>query len=51
VFYESTWHKMLDNPIVPREGAVQAPELPGFGMQIKPEVWTHPAAVAQTSTL
>lgn len=50
-FYESDWPKMLENPIVPRNGAVEAPELPGFGLQIKPEVWKHPAAVVQTSTL
>ena len=48
-FYESDWPKMLENPLVPKDGSVAAPELPGFGMQIKPEVWTHPAAVQQTS--
>jgi L-alanine-DL-glutamate epimerase-like enolase superfamily enzyme len=51
VFYESTWPTMLSNPLVPKDGAVRVPELPGFGMEIKPEVWTHPAAVTRTTTL
>ena len=51
VFYESTWPAMLNNPLVPQGGAVRVPELPGFGMEIKPEVWTHPAAVTRTTTL
>ncbi|MGA1999277.1 MAG: mandelate racemase/muconate lactonizing enzyme family protein [Terriglobales bacterium] len=50
-FYESDWPEMLENPIVPKDGCIQVPELPGFGMEIKPEVWRHPAAVTQTSTL
>jgi len=50
VFYEATWPAMLTNPLVPKGGAVRVPELPGFGMEIKPEVWTHPAAVTRTST-
>ncbi len=49
-FYESDWPKMLANPLVPASGAVAVPEGPGFGMEIKPEVWKHPAAVVQTST-
>lgn len=44
-FYESDWPKMLENPIVPQGGTVAAPELPGFGMQVKPEVWKHPSAI------
>jgi galactonate dehydratase len=51
VFYESTWSTMLSNPLVPKDGAVRVPELPGFGMEIKPEVWTHPAAVTRATTL
>jgi len=51
VFYESTWPAMLSNPLVPKDGAVRVPELPGFGMEIKPEVWTHPAAVTRETTL
>jgi len=51
VFYEATWPAMLNNPLVPNGGAVRVPELPGFGMEIKPEVWTHPAAVTRTTTL
>jgi L-alanine-DL-glutamate epimerase-like enolase superfamily enzyme len=50
-FYESDWPKMLENSVVPKDGSVAAPELPGFGMQIKKEVWEHPAAVVQTSKL
>lgn len=50
-FYESDWSKMLENPIVPKNGFVSAPDLPGFGMLIKPEVWNHPAAITQTSKL
>jgi L-alanine-DL-glutamate epimerase-like enolase superfamily enzyme len=51
VFYEATWPAMLINPLVPNGGAVRVPELPGFGMEIKPEVWTHPAAITRTTTL
>jgi len=50
VFYESTWPAMLTNPLIPKDGAVRVPELPGFGMEIKPEVWTHPAAITRTSS-
>lgn len=50
-FYEGDWPKMLENPVVPREGAVEAPELPGFGMRIKPEVWEHAAAVRRSTVL
>jgi len=46
-FYESDWPKMLENPIVPKGGTVAVPELPGFGMVVKEEVWRHPAAVVQ----
>ena len=50
VFYENTWPAMLENPLVPREGKIRVPELPGLGMQVKPEVWTNPAAITRTST-
>ena len=50
-FYETTFPTMLENPIVPHDGKIRAPELPGLGIQIKPEVWTNPAAITQTSTL
>ncbi len=50
-FYESDWPKMLENPIVPREGSVEVPELPGFGMRIKPEAWNHPAAIRRVTNL
>jgi len=48
-YYESDWLKMLENPIIPKEGSVAAPELPGFGMRIRQEAWNHPAAVRQTT--
>ena len=50
-YYEADWPQMLENPMVPKNGAVQVPELPGFGMQIKPELWNHPAAVTQTTKI
>ncbi len=50
-FYESDWPKMLDNPLKPAEGGIAAPDAPGFGMEIKPEIWRHPAAVVQTTEL
>jgi len=40
---------VMENPIAPRDGFIQAPEGPGFGMQIKPEAWNHAAAVRQVS--
>jgi hypothetical protein len=40
---------MLENPIAPQNGAIQAPDESGFGMKIKPEAWNHPAAVRQVS--
>jgi L-alanine-DL-glutamate epimerase-like enolase superfamily enzyme len=51
VFYEATWPAMLQNPLVPRNGVVRAPELPGLGMEIKPEVWRDRSAITRTSTL
>ena len=50
-FYEHDWPLMLANPLMPTDGAISAPELPGFGMHIKPEVWEHPAGVRQTTKL
>ena len=50
-FYESDWPKMLEDPLVPKEGSVAAPDAPGFGMRVKPEVWSHAAAITRTSTL
>jgi L-alanine-DL-glutamate epimerase-like enolase superfamily enzyme len=49
-FYESDWPKMLENPLMPKDGTIEAPDLPGFGMRIKPEVWEHPAAVKRSTT-
>jgi galactonate dehydratase len=48
-FYEWDWPKMLVNPLAPKEGRISAPEAPGFGMEVKPEVWNHHAAVVRTS--
>jgi galactonate dehydratase len=50
-FVERDWPAMLENPIVPVEGMVAAPDLPGFGMHVKREVWAHPKAIVQTSRL
>jgi L-alanine-DL-glutamate epimerase-like enolase superfamily enzyme len=50
VEYETTFPNMLVNPMVPHEGKVRAPELPGLGMEIKPEIWSHPAAVTRTTS-
>jgi hypothetical protein len=41
---------MLENALVPHDGKIRAPELPGLGMQVKPEVWSNPAAITRTST-
>jgi L-alanine-DL-glutamate epimerase-like enolase superfamily enzyme len=48
-FYEHDWPAMLENPIVPQDGFIQAPEEPGFGMKIKSAAWNHPAAMRQIS--
>lgn len=49
-FYEHDWPLMLEDPLTPKDGAITAPELPGFGMRIKPEVWRHPAAQLRVTT-
>jgi L-alanine-DL-glutamate epimerase-like enolase superfamily enzyme len=49
VFYERDWKEFLVDPISPKEGFISAPESPGFGMEVKPEIWQHPAAVTQTT--
>jgi L-alanine-DL-glutamate epimerase-like enolase superfamily enzyme len=36
---------MLENPLMPKDGCISVPELPGFGMRIKREVWEHPKSV------
>jgi L-alanine-DL-glutamate epimerase-like enolase superfamily enzyme len=48
-FYEHDWPLLLEDPLVPKDGHIQAPELPGFGLQIKPEIWKHPAAAVRTT--
>jgi galactonate dehydratase len=50
-FFERDAPAMLENRIVPVEGMIAAPDLPGFGMRVKREVWEHPKAIAQTSRL
>jgi L-alanine-DL-glutamate epimerase-like enolase superfamily enzyme len=50
-FYEHDWPMILENPIQPQDGSVAAPELPGFGLRIKDEVWKHPAASVRTTEL
>ncbi len=49
VFYERQWKEFLVDPIAPKDGFITAPEAPGFGMEVKPEIWNHPAAVTQTT--
>ena len=49
LYWERDWPAMLENPVIPKNGVVRVPELPGFGMQVKPEVWKHPKAVIRTS--
>lgn len=51
VFYEITWPAMLEHPLMPQRGSIRAPEIPGLGMEVKPEVWAHPAAVTRTTNL
>lgn len=48
-FYEHDWPLMLENVLVPSNGSIAAPDDPGFGMKIKPEVWNHPAAVRRVT--
>jgi galactonate dehydratase len=50
-FYESDWPTMLVNPLLPKDGHVSPPELPGLGMEVKPEVWKHKAVVRRESVL
>jgi len=50
-FYEKDWLKMLENPIIPKDGTIAAPELPGFGMQVKPEIWEHPKVQRRVTEL
>lgn len=50
-FYEHDWPAMLVDPLKPADGGIVAPDAPGFGMEIKDEVWRHPAAVVDSITL
>ncbi|MBI4164884.1 MAG: hypothetical protein HY508_04020 [Acidobacteria bacterium] len=49
-YYEAEWPKFLTTRLVPRDGHVEAPELPGSGMQMKLNFWIHPGAVIRAST-
>ncbi|MCC7176482.1 MAG: mandelate racemase/muconate lactonizing enzyme family protein [Bryobacterales bacterium] len=49
VFYERDWKEFLVDPVAPQDGFISAPETPGFGMEVKPEIWQHPAAVTQST--
>jgi L-alanine-DL-glutamate epimerase-like enolase superfamily enzyme len=51
VFYEVTWPATLVNPLIPHNGRICAPELPGLGMEVKPEVWAHPAAITRSTSI
>jgi L-alanine-DL-glutamate epimerase-like enolase superfamily enzyme len=48
-FFERDWPAMLDNPLLPQDGTIAAPDLPGFGMLVKPQVWQHPKIVRRVS--
>ncbi|AQG79116.1 mandelate racemase/muconate lactonizing enzyme family protein [Spirosoma montaniterrae] len=50
-FYERDWPTMLNNPLRPQNGTISPPDLPGFGMEVKPDVWTHPAVVRRETVL
>lgn len=50
-FYEGDWPTMLVNPLLPKDGFIAPPDAPGFGLEVKPEVWQHPAVVKRESTL
>ena len=50
-FYEHDWPTMLVNPLRPQEGHISPPDAPGFGMDVKPEVWNHPAVVRRETVL
>jgi galactonate dehydratase len=48
-FFERDWPAMLENPLLPQDGTIAAPDLPGFGMVVKPDVWDHPKIVRRVS--
>lgn len=50
-FYERDWPTMLVNPLRPQDGHISPPDAPGFGMEIKPEVLTHPGVVRRETVL
>ncbi len=46
----ATWPATLVNPLIPHNGRIRATEIPGLGMEVKPEVWTHPAAITRSTS-
>lgn len=48
-FYEHDWPLMLENPLMPVDGYIRAPDEPGFGMRIKPSAWNHPKSIHRIS--
>jgi L-alanine-DL-glutamate epimerase-like enolase superfamily enzyme len=49
---ERTWadlFRAFDYQISGGTDTVAAPDLPGFGMRVKPEIWDHPKAIVRTS--
>lgn len=50
-FYESDWPRMLEEPLRPKDGHIQVPEAPGFGMTIKADVWNDRNAIRRVSDL
>ncbi|MBV6432309.1 MAG: D-galactonate dehydratase [Bryobacteraceae bacterium] len=50
-FYEHDWPAMLVNPLMPKDGSIEVPEEPGFGMTVKPEVWSDKRAVRRVTAL
>ncbi|MEO7145087.1 MAG: mandelate racemase/muconate lactonizing enzyme family protein, partial [Bryobacteraceae bacterium] len=50
-FYEWDWPKMLVDPIAPKDGFIEVPESPGFGMEIQPAAWNHPKSIHRVTEL
>ncbi|MCC6343654.1 MAG: mandelate racemase/muconate lactonizing enzyme family protein [Bryobacterales bacterium] len=50
-FYEHDWPAMLVNPLMPKDGSIEAPGEPGFGMTVKPEVWSDKRAIRRVTAL
>jgi L-alanine-DL-glutamate epimerase-like enolase superfamily enzyme len=50
-FYEHDWPEMLVNPLKPQNGFISPPDVPGLGMEVKPEVFNHPKVVRRETVL